>query len=62
MIDKSVTFLAAITAAGLTAWLCRFHGVRAFAREVQKIKGISCFLGPLMTLFKAVLKATTEVA
>jgi hypothetical protein len=62
MQDKSGIILKAAREAGLPSWLCRWHGVRAFGAKVLKLDGLSGFLGDIMTLFKDVLAATTEVS
>jgi hypothetical protein len=61
MIDKSPILLAGLQKGGLPPWLCRYHGVAAVAEKVQEMPDLAIFIGPIITLFKAVLVASTEV-
>jgi hypothetical protein len=61
MIDKSAPELKAIQRLRLALGLCGFHGNRAYAGHVRAQPGVSMFIGPIMTAFKAVAVASTLV-
>lgn len=61
MTDKSGVELKALLGLLLLHLLCRFHAIMAFVEKLEDLSSVSIFLRPILTGFKIVLAATTEV-